>query len=213
MIVSWGIAPIYETNSLGILGQMSSPYVQAAEAIAAKYTALNAATPYPAILYTLSTRLIDQLWGTPQARRGRIDYYLRSMAIHSRRLRRSVLEQGRTMGPDGFTDGHYAGIVIRLLEREKPDMDVGVLLIIGDIALALIAWTRAGYPDMPRGLVCDVILATNGYYGIPEEEPDEGDRSEEEEKELSRAGDIAVKIGVSVITALLIYALTRGRRK
>jgi hypothetical protein len=58
------------------------------------------------------------------------------------------------------------------------------------------------------------MLAMNGYFGLElEEEPREGDRSGPEDEKLSTVGDIALKIGVSVLTALRIYALTRGRRR
>ncbi len=212
MIVAWGKSPI----PLGILGQtQASPYMPAAEAIGARFRELNAATSRPAILYPLSTALINQMWGTPEARQGRINFYLRSIAIHSRRLRRSVLEQGRTRYPDGYTEGHYAGIVIRLLEREMPDMDVGILFSIGDVAIDLMRWTRGRYPDMPPGFVCDVILMMTGYFGIPEEErPGEGIPSGPAEgREEGQIGNIALKIGVSVASALIIFALTRGRKR
>lgn len=196
------------------LGQIQpSPYIQAAEAIAAKYMELNAATPYPAILYDLSPGLIDQFWGTREVRAARRTFYERSIQLRFRRRTRSVLYPSRMRSED-YTDGHYAGVVITYLERKIPDLDVGVLLSIGDIALQLMTWTRARYPDMPRGLVCDVILAMNGYFGIPEEErPREGIPPEPEEKEPSTVGGIALKIGIPVITALLVFAFTRGRRR
>jgi hypothetical protein len=184
--------------------------MQAAEAIAFKYRELNAATSYPATLYYLSTTPIDRLWGTQEARQKRIDFYLRYVAIYDRERRRSALGQVERRD----TDGHYAGVVIRLLQRKFPGMDAGEVFTVGEVALNLITWTRARYPDMPRALVCDVMLAMNGYFGIElEEEPREGDRSGPEDEKLSTVGDIALKIGVSVATALLIYALTRGRRR
>jgi len=190
----------------------ASPYIQAAEAVAARYRELNAATPYPATLYPLSREVIDQLWGTAEARQNRINVYLRYVSIYDTELRRGTLGQQERRD----TDGHYAGVVIRLLQRKFPAMEAGTLLSIGAVALDLIAWTRARYPEIARALVCDVILAMNGYFGIELEEPEEGIPSEgipSGPEERAAVGNVGIAIGVAVVAALIIYALTRGRRR
>lgn len=184
-------------------------YMEAAEAIGDRFQVLNLQAGFPLpISAAVPLSVIRERWTTEAGRVERRAFYLRMIALKKARTRRGTAAQ---VDPSTFTDNDYAGIVIWGLQRMFPDLGVETLYAAGENTLTVLAWARQQYPSAPRELVCDVILAMAGYFGISI--PVLTDALATVPKDEEDKGSLAYKIAAGVMIGLILLSMMgMGRR-